>query len=150
VKHPDQSGKNLTLSHPVSHQAPGDTKGQAMAEYAMALPILTLLLFGMTLAAFYAFRAAAADWGVFISGVAGGAFDTPATDQVRQSIVWADIRNSITAEGELVNRQVRSQIAVVSARPWAFGINLVEVHEGSAYFRLWRFYPGPPPPGGIE
>lgn len=121
-----------------------------MAEYAMAMPTLMLLLFGMTLAAFYAFRAAAADWGVFISGVAGGAYDTPAVGQVRQSIAWTDIRNSITAEGELANRQVRSQIAVVRTRPWAYGINLVEAHEGRAYFRLWRFYPGPPPPGGIE
>lgn len=121
-----------------------------MAEYAMAMPILILLLFGMTLAAFYTFRAAAADWGVFISGVAGGAYDTPATSQVRPSIVWKDIRNGISAEGEPSNRQVQSQIAVVTTRPWAFGINLVEAHQGRAYFRLWRFYPGPPPPGGIE
>ncbi len=50
-----------------------------MAEYALAMPVLILLLFGMALAGFYAFRAAAADWGVFITGVAEGAYETPAT-----------------------------------------------------------------------
>ena len=39
-------------------------KGQAMAEFALIMPVLILLLFGMTFAAFYAFRSAATDWGV--------------------------------------------------------------------------------------
>jgi hypothetical protein len=121
-----------------------------MAEYALAMPALILLLFGMTLAGFYAFRAAAADWGVFITGVAGGAFEAPATDQVRPSIVWDDIRSGITTGGQPARRQVRSQIGVVTSRPWVFGINLVEAHRGTAFFRLWRFYPGPPEPGGVE
>lgn len=45
-------------------------KGQTIAEFALVMPILILLLFGMTFAAFYAFRSASADWGVFITGVA--------------------------------------------------------------------------------
>jgi ABC-type sugar transport system permease subunit len=44
-------------------------KGQAMAEFALMIPVLILLLFGMTFAAFYAFRSASTDWGVFITGV---------------------------------------------------------------------------------
>jgi hypothetical protein len=121
-----------------------------MAEYALAMPVLILLLFGMTLAGFYAFRAAAADWGVFITGVAEGAYETPATGQVRPSIIWSDIQNGITTGSQLANRQVRSQIGIVSSRPWVFGITLTEAQRGTSYFRLWRFYPGPPEPGGVE
>jgi hypothetical protein len=121
-----------------------------MAEYALAMPVLVLLLFGMTLAGFYAFRAAAADWGIFIAGVAEGAYGTPATDQVRPSIVWEDIRAGITTGGQLAGRRVQSQIEIVTSRPWIFGISLVEAHQGRAHFRLWRFYPGPPAPGGVE
>jgi hypothetical protein len=124
--------------------------GQAMAEYALVMPVLILLLFGMTLAGFYAFRAAAADWGVFITGVAEGAYETPATGQVRPSIIWSDIQNGITTGSQLANRQVRSQIGIVSSRPWVFGITLAEAQRGTSYFRLWRFYPGPPEPGGVE
>jgi hypothetical protein len=125
-------------------------KGQAMAEYALAVPVLILLLFGMTLAGFYAFRAAAADWGIFITGVAEGAYETPATGQVRSSIVWHDIQDGLTSGAQLENRQVRSQIGISISRPWIFGINLAEAHRGTTYFRLWRFYPGPPAPGGVE
>jgi hypothetical protein len=121
-----------------------------MAEYALAMPVLILLLFGMTLAGFYAFRAAAADWGVFITGVAEGAYETPATGQVRPSIIWNDIQNGITTGSQLTNRQARSQIGIVSSRPWVFGITLTEAQRGTSYFRLWRFYPGPPAPGGVE
>jgi len=124
--------------------------GQTMAEYALAMPVLILLLFGMTLAGFYALRAAAADWGVFITGVAAGAYETPATDQVRPSIIWRDIQNGITTGSQLANRQVRSQIGIVASRPWVFGITLTEAQRGTSYFRLWRFYPGPPEPGGVE
>ena len=49
-------------------------KGQTLAEFALMIPVLILLLFGMTFAAFYAFRSAAADWGVFITGVATGSY----------------------------------------------------------------------------
>jgi hypothetical protein len=125
-------------------------KGQAMAEYALVTPVLILLLFGMTLAGFYAFRAAAADWGVFITGVAEGAYESPATDQVQTSIVWDDIQSGIATGGQIANRQVHSQIGIENSRPWVFGIHLTEAHRGTTYFRLWRFYPGPPAPGGVE
>jgi hypothetical protein len=121
-----------------------------MAEYALAMPILILLFFGMTLAAFYAFRAAAADWGVFITGVSEGAFDSPATGQVWQSIPWDDLQGGINTGQRLADRQALSEIEIVASRPWVFGINLVEAHQGSVQFRLWRFYPGPPSPGGYE
>jgi hypothetical protein len=114
------------------------------------MPVLILLLFGMTLAGFYAFRAAAADWGVFITGVAGGAYETPATAQVRPSIVWKDIRGGIATQSYLPGRQVHSQVSITASRPWIFGLTLVEAQRGKTYFRLWRFYPGPPSPGGVE
>jgi len=123
--------------------------GQTMAEFALAMPILAALFVGLALAGFYAFRAASADWGVFITGVAEGSYNTPATAQVRRSIIWPDIRSRI-ATGQAAPRQVRSQIIIEDSRPWILNINLIEAHRGSAFFRLWRFYPGPPPPGGPE
>jgi hypothetical protein len=124
-------------------------KGQTLAEFALMIPILILLFFGMTFAAFYAFRAASADWGVFITGVANGSYLAPATDQARAAVLWPDLRNRLEAS-QAGERQVRSQIAVEDTRNWIFGLRLIETQKGSSFFRLWRFYPGPPPPGGIE
>ena len=58
-------------------------KGQALAEFAFVMPILILLLFGMTFAAFYAFRSASTDWGVFTTGVASGSYATPMTEHAQ-------------------------------------------------------------------
>ena len=119
-------------------------RGQTMAEFAIVMPVLILLLFGMTLAAFYSFRAASADWGVFITGVATGAYNTPATEQARQTVLWPDIQGRIATTQHASDRMVRSQITIEDSKPWVYGINLVEAHRGTAVFRLWRFYPGPP------
>lgn len=124
-------------------------RGQAMAEFALMLPILILLLFGMTFAAFYAFRSAAVDWGVFISGVAQGSYNTPATGMASRSILWPDLAERINTE-QSDERQVRSVISVEDSREWVFGIQLVEAQRAETNFRLWRFYPGPPPAGGFE
>jgi hypothetical protein len=66
-----------------------------MAEFALMIPVLILLLFGMTFAAFYAFRSAAVDWGVFVTGVATGSYNTPATGQARESVLWPDLADRI-------------------------------------------------------
>jgi hypothetical protein len=124
-------------------------QGQTMAEFALMIPILILLLFGMTFAAFYAFRSASTDWGVFITGVATGSYNTPATGQAKAAVLWPDLRNRIGA-GQNGPRQVRSLISVEDSRDWVFGIRLIEAQRAAAFFRLWRFYPGPPPAGGIE
>ena len=124
-------------------------KGQTMAEFALMIPALILLLFGMTFAAFYAFRSASTDWGVFITGVGSGSYNTPATAQARDSVLWPDLANRINA-GESGPRQVRSMISVEDSRNWVFGIRLIEAERAATFFRLWRFYPGPPPAGGIE
>jgi len=118
-------------------------RGQAMAEFALMIPALILLLFGMTFAAFYAFRSASADWGVFITGVATGSYNAPATERARDAVLWPDLANRINA-GENGPRQVRSLISVEDSRSWVFSIRLIEAQRAAAYFRLWRFYPGPP------
>jgi ABC-type sugar transport system permease subunit len=123
-------------------------KGQALAEFAFVMPILILLLFGMTFAAFYAFRSASTDWGVFITGVASGSYDTPMTEHARENVLWPDLADRINA-GQSGARQVRSLISVEDSRSWIFGIRLTEAQRAANYFRLWRFYPGPPN-GGIE
>jgi hypothetical protein len=127
----------------------GKEKGQAMAEFALMIPVLILLLFGMTFAAFYAFRSASTDWGVFITGVATGSYDTPVTEQARDNVLWPDLANRINAN-QGGPRQVRSLISVEDSREWVFGIRLIEAQRAATNFRLWRFYPGPPPTGGIE
>lgn len=124
-------------------------KGQAMAEFALMIPALILLLFGMTFAAFYAFRSASTDWGVFVMGVATGSYNTPATGQARQVVLWPDLRDRIEAS-QNGPRQVRSIISIEDSRNWVFGIRLIEAERAATFFRLWRFYPGPPPSGGIE
>jgi hypothetical protein len=118
-------------------------RGQAIAEFALMIPVLILLLFGMTFAAFYAFRSASTDWGVFITGVATGSYNTPATEQARNAVLWPDLADRLqTVEGG--PRQVRSRISVEDSRDWVFGIHLMEAQRSATYFRLWRFYPGPP------
>ena len=124
-------------------------KGQTMAEFALVMPILILLMFGMTFAAFYAFRSAATDWGVFIMGVASGSYNTPATENARDNVLWPDLADRIHA-GQTGPRQVRSLISVEDSRNWIFGIQLIEAQRAETNFRLWRFYPGPPPAGGFE
>ena len=123
--------------------------GQAMAEFALMLPILILLLFGMTFAAFYAFRSASVDWGIFVSGVAQGSYNTPATGMASTSILWPDLAERINT-GQSDQRQVRSVISVDDSHEWVFGIQLAEAQRAETNFRLWRFYPGPPPAGGFE
>ena len=122
--------------------------GQTLAEFALVMPILVLLLLGMALAGWYAFRSTSADWGVFISGVARGAYNTPGSAD--GSILWEDIRSRINVFEAGQQRQVSAGIRVDNNRPWIYGINLNETHRGRTFFRLWRFYPGPPPPGGWE
>ena len=124
-------------------------KGQTMAEFALVMPILILLMFGMTFAAFYAFRSAATDWGVFITGVASGSYNTPATEHARDNVLWPDLADRINA-GQTGQRQIRSLIRVEDSRNWIFGIQLIEAQRAETNFRLWRFYPGPPPSGGFE
>ncbi len=122
-------------------------RGQAMSEFALVMPLLVLLFFGIFLAGLYAWRAGAADVGIFLTGAAEGAYSSPAGAQVAESILWADIRGGLEyGPGE--ERQVRSSISISSSRLW-LGVNLRETQRGSATFRLWRFYPGPPD-GEIE
>lgn len=140
-------GQALRRCSPVT--TPRAQAGQAMAEFALMLPILILLLFGMTFAAFYAFRSAAVDWGIFVSGVAQGSYNTPATGMASTSILWPDLTERIHAV-QSDQRQVRSVISVDDSREWIFGIQLAEAQRAETNFRLWRFYPGPPPAGGFE
>jgi TadE-like protein len=118
--------------------------GQALAETALVLPILIVLIVGMMLAGFYAYRAAAADFGVFATGVASGAFSTPATSRAKADILWPDIRAALhSGLAGSQTRTVKSQISILDSRPFLFGIRLLEAQQGSSFFRLWRFYPGP-------
>ena len=113
-----------------------------MAEFAIVLPILVLLFFGLAFAAWYAFRATAADWSVFIAGVARGSYNAPA--QADSSILWSDVRSSVSTGANPGTRQVNSRLGYSQEQNWLYGIGLHEVHQAGANFRLWRFYPGPP------
>jgi hypothetical protein len=130
-------------------QMPAREKGQAMSEFAIVMPILVLLIMGMVLAGMYAFRAAAVDWGVFVTGVGAGTFNTPADEIARKDVLWSDIRSRITTRSN-APRHVQSVIAIDDKRVWIYGLDLVEAQRGKTNFRLWRFYPGPPPAGVNE
>jgi hypothetical protein len=133
----------------IALQMPAREKGQAMSEFAIVMPILVLLIMGMVLAGMYAFRAAAVDWGVFVTGVGAGTFNTPADEIARKDVLWSDIRSRITTRSN-APRHVQSVIAIDDQRVWIYGLNLVEAQRGTTNFRLWRFYPGPPPAGVNE
>ncbi len=133
----------------IALQMPAREKGQAMSEFAIVMPILVLLIMGMVLAGMYAFRAAAVDWGVFVTGVGAGTFNTPADEIARKDVLWSDIRSRITTRSN-APRHVQSVIAIDDQRVWIYGLNLVEAQRGKTNFRLWRFYPGPPPAGVNE
>lgn len=120
-----------------------------MSEFALVLPILVMLMMGMVLAGMYAFRAAAVDWGLFVTGVGTGSYNVPADGVARQDILWADIRARLKS-GLGEPRRVESEITIDDGRQWIFGVNLVEAQRGKTKFRLWRFYPGPPPAGVNE
>jgi len=119
-------------------------KGQALAEFAATLPILILLIGGIVMACFYGFRSASADWGVFIDGVAAGSYDTGAAAYAQQSVMWPDIRSGISWTGQPDIRSTTTWIDVVNSRPGPLGTNLTEAYRASVFFRLWRFYAGPP------
>jgi hypothetical protein len=70
------------------------------------------------------------------------------TEHARANVLWPDLADRINA-GQSGPRQVRSLISVEDSRSWIFGIRLTEAQRAANYFRLWRFYPGPPN-GGIE
>lgn len=123
--------------------------GQAMTEMALIMPPMAVLLIGLFLAGVYVFRAAVSDYGVFISSAAAGAYKQPATESALRQVVWSDLRGSIQA-GNAGNRQVRSQISVRETRMSVLSVDFIEHQRATAYSRLWRFYPGPPPPGGWE
>ena len=119
-------------------------KGQALAEFAATLPILILLIGGIVMACFYGFRSASADWGVFIDGVAAGSYDTGAAAYAQQSVMWPDIRSGISWTGQPDIRSATTRIDVVNSRPGPLGTDLTEAYRASVFFRLWRFYAGPP------
>ncbi len=129
----------------MKHSPNRTEKGQSMAEFTLIAPVLILLFFGLAFAAFYAFRAAAADWGVFITGVAAGAYRNPVSEMARSSVFWQDLASEIRA-GPIGSRtrMVRSRLHVRSRGAAIFGARPVEVHRGTAFFRWWQFYPGPP------
>jgi hypothetical protein len=85
---------------------------------------------------------------VFVTGVGTGTYNTSAGEVARDQVLWADIRNRIdTGPGK--GRQVQSQISIMDTHSLVL-TNPVEAQRGRTMFRLWRFYPGPPPPGVNE
>ena len=115
-------------------------RGQANVEFVIAIPVLLMLIGGIFLAGFYTWRAVTANWGVYVSGVAGGAYDPAAINQVQSSIYWADIRQGmvVTERGQTVNSELSFD------RPFSFlGMRVSETQEGRATFHLWRFVAGP-------
>jgi hypothetical protein len=115
-------------------------KAQALAEFTAVLPILILLIGGIVMACFYGYRSAAADWGIFINGVAAGSFDEGALGPARSSIFMSS---------DPETRSAQARINIENSRVGPFGADLTESYRASVFFRLWRFYAGPQG-GGIR
>lgn len=120
-----------------------DQRGQAQVEFALAFPLFFLLAAGIVLAALAMLRGSLSGWAVFLSGAAAGAYPAPAWEAV-WTIPYPDLRGGLSFEMRPGERQAASRIRVEWTRPWAFGIQLGESWRGVGFFRLWRFYPGPP------
>ena len=122
-------------------------RGQALVEYTLTLPILLLLIGSLLVAGFYAWRSVSANWGVFISAAAGGAYDAPlAMQKASGGVLFSDIRNSLVVSvSQGPSPTVRSEISISTPRR-LLGIPLEEVQRGSTVFHVWRFAPGPPSP----
>ena len=119
-------------------------RGQSLAEFAATLPIMVLLVGGIVMACFYGFRSASADWGLFINGVAAGSYDANGIVQSQKSVTWPDIRKGFSWTDQTQARSAHTWISIENARPGPLGANIVEAYRGSTFFRLWRFYAGPP------
>jgi hypothetical protein len=120
-------------------------KGQALAEFAATLPLLILFVSGIVMACFYGFRSTSADWGLFINGVAAGSFDSQnASVMANRSVTWPDLRSSFLKTSQPTSRSTHTWISVENERAGPFGTDILESYRGSVYFRLWRFYAGPP------
>ena len=119
-------------------------RGQSLAEFAATLPIMILLVGGIVMACFYGFRSASADWGLFINGVAAGSYDTNGIVQSQKSVTWPDIRSGFYWTDQTQARSAHTWISIENARPGPLGVNIVKSYQGSTFFRLWRFYAGPP------
>lgn len=115
-------------------------RGQTYSEFIISVPVLFLLLGGIFLAGFYVWRVTASNWGLFVSGVAGGSYDTHAPARASRSIWWSDIRNAVVVEQ--TGETVRTEISIETPITF-FGVTLSDVHRGSNVFHLWRFRPGP-------
>jgi len=117
-------------------------KGQAMAEFAVAAPVILMLLIGIFLAFFYLWRTANADWGLFAAGAATGSYGAPRS-QVPMRSLWEDLRPAFSFSEAPAGKSVSAHIGYSRKVEGFQGIALMEIHRGRAYFRLWRFYPGP-------
>lgn len=120
----------------------GDSTGQAMAETALTVPLIVLMLAGVLLAGIVVYRTAASGWGVFAYATGAGAFQGPATGAAAGSVPWADLRGGLGYWN--TGRAVRTRIDVRRSKSWIDGIRLFERQSGSALTRRWRFYPGRP------
>ena len=116
-------------------------KGQAALEFAVAAPVLLLLIAMIFMAFMYLWRTANADWGLFAPGVATGSYDGPRS-AVPMCGMWEDLRPAFSWGQE--GKSASAQLSFVRHRVSGLhGIALLEIHRGKVYFRLWRFYPGP-------
>ena len=123
-------------------------RGQTIAEYAVVVPLLALLFYGVYLAAMYAYRAGQADYGVFVSGVASGAYRQPAGEIAKKAVTSPDLRSAIKTGVDggdpRTTFTARSRITVETSRLTFMGVNFIEAQKGQSIFRLWRFRPGKP------
>ena len=114
----------------------------------MIIPVLALLFFGIYMAAMYAYRAAQADYGVFVSGAASGAYRQPAGEIAKKAVSSPDLRAAIKTGADggdpRTTFTARSRITVEASRLTLFGVNFIESQKGQSVFRLWRFRPGKP------
>jgi hypothetical protein len=116
-------------------------RGQAIAEFALALPFFLFLMAAAYLAALYAIRGVDADVALFQRTLAAAAYPAPAEPP---PTLFRDLFRETQAVAEPGARAVRGRIAWTRAFPFIWDTTAVEAHHAAFFSRLWRFYPGPP------
>jgi hypothetical protein len=111
-----------------------------MTEFALAIPILFLVLLGIALAWLYVFRASTADWGLYVSAATRAGYDGPGS----YGMAFPDLQSAIQVQPDPGARTVTSRIDVQAPYNLFPGLPLQETESGTGVVRLWQFYAGAP------
>lgn len=121
-------------------------RGQSMAEFAMVMPVLVLLVTGLIMSGFYAFRSTEVDFRVFMAAEAESSYidHFGAWREVITNRTWKDLWNY---GGSRDAQRLRRSLGAYGGHTREYtisGFTFRESHQQTVEVRSWAFYAGPP------